>query len=90
MTEEPNRCPECNGKGMPIIYGYVPPLGPGGERPEILKERDRGELLTGGCVVDSGSPAWYCKKCDLSFGEHDDVDVVEAVVGPDGDISQLD
>ncbi len=90
MTEETNRCPKCDGKGMPIIYGYVPPLGPGGERPEILKERDRGELLTGGCVVDSGSPAWLCKNCNLRFGEHGGFKVAGRVLRRDGNSGQLD
>ncbi len=53
MTEEPNRCPKCNGEGVPIIYGYVPQTEPGGEKPEIVQEQERGELVLGGCVGQS-------------------------------------
>ncbi len=90
MTEETNRCPKCDGEGVPIIYGYVPQTEPGGEKPEIVKEQERGELVLGGCVVRSGSPAWLCKKCNLRFGEHGGFEVVGRVIRRDGNSGQLD
>jgi hypothetical protein len=60
MTEEPNRCPECDAEAVRIYYGYVPQTEPGGEKPEIVKEQERGELVLGGCVVRSSSPAATC------------------------------
>jgi len=72
MTEETKRCPKCGGEGVPIIYGLVP-LVPGGPRPEIFKAEDRGGLRWGGCCVDPWSPRSHCWKCDLSFGDRDDV-----------------
>ncbi len=88
MTEETHRCPKCDGEAVPIIYGSVPQSEPGGEEPEIVQAQERGELVLGGCVVHSGSPAWLCKNCNLRFGEHGGFEVVGRVLRRDG--SQLD
>ncbi len=90
MTEESNRCPKCDGEAVPIYYGYVPQSGPGGEEPEIVQAQERGELVLGGCVVRSSSPAWLCKKCNLRFGEHGGFEVVEPVIRRNGNTGQLD
>ncbi len=76
MTHEAKHCPKCGGEAVPIIYS-APLLVPGGSRPDIFKAEDRGELRWGGCLIDSGSPGWYCKKWDLSFGGRDDVHVAK-------------
>ncbi len=90
MTEESNRCPKCDGEAVPIYYGYVPQSGPGGEEPEIVQAQERGELVLGGCVVHSGSPAWLCKNCNLRFGEHGGFKVAGRVIRRDGNSGQLD
>ena len=81
MTEETNRCPKCGGEPVPIVYGLVPFI-PDGPRPELFKAQERGDLVLGGCCVDPWSPQWHCKKCDLSFGDRDDLG--ESGDGPDG------
>ena len=68
----------------------APLLVPGGPRPEIFKAEDRGELRWGGCLIDSGSPGWYCKKRDLSFGGRDEVHVAKQGSEPHPTVPILD
>ncbi len=72
MTEVTKRCPKCGGEGVPIIYSLVP-LVSGDPRPEIFEAEDRDELRWGCCCVDPWSPRSHCCKCDLSFGDRDNV-----------------
>ncbi|MDO5825281.1 MAG: hypothetical protein Q4Q22_02785, partial [Methanosphaera sp.] len=46
-----NKCPECGGSLIPIIYGYG------------LLPRDK-EFYPGGCCVGDDSPTDYCRKCN--------------------------
>ncbi len=89
MTHEAKHCPKCGGEAVPIIYS-APLLVPGGSRPDIFKAEDRGELRWGGCLIDSGSPGWYCKKWDLSFGGRDDVHVAKQGSEPHPTVPILD
>lgn len=54
------KCPKGNTDSIvPIVYGLP-------ER-ETFEKADRGELMLGGCIVDSLSPQWYCKTHKLEF-----------------------
>jgi hypothetical protein len=53
--ERPGHCPRCGGPMLPIVYGY-----PG---IEMREAEQRGEIVLGGCTVDSGMPAFSCRSC---------------------------
>ena len=54
-------CPKChkNDQVVPIFYGEP--------NQEAMAEINRGLWEMGGCVVDSESPNWYCKRDELDF-----------------------
>lgn len=54
---EPDVCPECGGKLIPIIYGL-----PSNKLLEDIKNGE--EYILGGCCIDYDSPTDYCKSCD--------------------------
>ena len=54
---DPDVCPECGKKLIPIIYGYP--------APEMLDSEKNGvEYILGGCCVSVDSPTHYCKHCE--------------------------
>ena len=52
-------CPDCNGKLLPVRYGF-----PG---PEMMEQARRGEIVLGGCIVSDDDPAWGCSECGARF-----------------------
>ena len=51
-------CPECQSTNIaPIAYGL-----PG---PEMSESALRGEIVLGGCMVDT--PRWYCRDCESAW-----------------------
>ena len=65
MTEKTGKhpaCPKCGSEQvLPIAYGL-----PG---PEMWEMANRGEIVLGGCVVDS--PQWSCQACGWRWGNED-------------------
>ena len=55
------RCPKClkNDKVIPILYGEP--------TQEAMKKSEQGLWHLGGCIVDSDSPKWYCKRDRIEF-----------------------
>jgi hypothetical protein len=47
--------PVCGGNVVEIIYGYA--------GPEPVGQADRGEIVLGGCCVDSDAPRWQWRDC---------------------------
>jgi hypothetical protein len=45
--------PECGAEGVPIVYGM-----PG---PELIAEREAGQVVLGGCESGPDDPTWACK-----------------------------
>ena len=58
MKEE--KCPECGGKGLEIVYGLP--------APELFERAERGEVVLGGCCVSSFDPRWQCADCGKTWG----------------------
>ena len=53
-------CPRCRSKNIiPIQYGFP--------SSEMVEQRKKGVVKTGGCVVGDDSPRWYCKDCGPEF-----------------------
>lgn len=49
-------CPKCKKKeGVPIVYGY-PLIG-------LAEQKERGEIVLGGCCVSKDSPDRQCLAC---------------------------
>lgn len=49
-------CPRCNEQlGVPIAHGM-----PG---PDMVESASRGEVVLGGCCIDTDSPTHRCKAC---------------------------
>lgn len=57
---DPQICPECGSKLIPIIYG-LPVSG------MINSEKNGEEYVLGGCCVSNDSPTDYCKSCQKSI-----------------------
>ena len=57
------RCPICNEKIVPIIYGMP--------APEIVEKAEKKEVYLGGCEVLIGlkQPIYHCYNCDKNFYE---------------------
>lgn len=53
-------CENCGLAMKPIAYGY-----PGGD---MIDAFERGEIVLGGCVVESGMPMWSCPACGHESG----------------------
>ncbi len=57
-------CPRCKATDVArIIYGK-PPL-----TRQILEGLESGRLVSGGCLVHQGAPAWRCNRCNRDFGQ---------------------
>lgn len=49
------RCPNCNSKGQPIVYG--------------LPDSEVRDVVFGGCILNSGfDPEFYCEGCQMEYG----------------------
>jgi O-acetyl-ADP-ribose deacetylase (regulator of RNase III) len=50
------RCPECNGKAIPVFYGLMatPPT-------------EANDYLIGGCMFGPDAPQWGCRECEIEF-----------------------
>ena len=54
---DPTDCPNCGHlEPQRIAYGYP--------SPEMWESMERGEIVLGGCVISSESPAWHCRQCE--------------------------
>ncbi|MDI2131110.1 hypothetical protein [Yinghuangia seranimata] len=53
------KCPRCEGRLLPIVYGYP--------APSLFDRASAGEVRLGGCVVSSDSPQWSCADCGTEF-----------------------
>lgn len=52
-----SKCPSCaSGNIAAIVYGY-----PG---PEMFEDKERGDIVLGGCCVTEDDPAWHCRDCE--------------------------
>ena len=53
-------CPRCGSPRVrPILYGYPAPEG--------IEAIERGEVITGGCMVSGSDPTHGCLDCDARF-----------------------
>lgn len=55
------KCPKCNGKAVPIIYGYVKRI----DGSEPLEEN----YVLGGCIHATYRPTYVCLNCGKHFYE---------------------
>jgi hypothetical protein len=50
-------CPSCESNEIArIIYGY--------REPELFEDKDRGDVVLGGCCVTENDPEWHCRACE--------------------------
>lgn len=67
VSEKPLRCPICNGKVVPIVYGEP--------SCELFEAAERGEVVLGGCCIEVDEngcnmmPSWVCVDCKTEFIE---------------------
>ena len=67
VSSKPDKCPDCGGKVVKIIYGE-PSI-------EAFEAEERGEIILGGCCIRVDSDGnilesdWQCKKCGAQFIE---------------------
>lgn len=63
--EEQTVCPKCGGVNLrEYIYGKP--------SPELIAEaKENDDIILAGCVIEPDSPGFYCRDCDISFGEPD-------------------
>ncbi len=56
-------CPRCGSASqvVPVVYGMP--------SPQTEERAARGEVELGGCIVRPDFPAWYCRACELDFGQ---------------------
>ncbi len=63
MLREHPPCPKCGSRKVAqIVYGLI------NVTDEFKKFLDRGDVLLGGCCVDSDSPSWHCHQCQHDWG----------------------
>ncbi len=61
------KCTKCGSKNsIRIIYGL-----PGYE---LFKEADAGKVKLGGCIMDGGTPEYYCKDCGNEWNKEQVID----------------
>jgi hypothetical protein len=57
----PRRCPKCHADQVRrIIYGMPSPA--------VWELAEAGQVLLGGCVVESDQPTWRCLACGAEGG----------------------
>jgi rubrerythrin len=56
---QPEECPVCKGKVLPIIYGLP--------TEEMGEKARNGEVILGGCIITEFSPSWHCPTCGTNF-----------------------
>ncbi len=63
MTRRPPPCPRCGSADqvVEVVYGLP--------SQETAERARRGELVLGGCILRPDFPAWYCRACELDFGQ---------------------
>lgn len=55
------KCPKCTmNSGIDIMYGMPSYIG--------FRSIERGEISSGGCVIDIMGPHWVCKECGHTWG----------------------
>ena len=60
MTREKPTCPKCSSENVAaIVFGYP--------SPEMFEDRERGEIVLGGCCVTEDDPEWHCKECEYGW-----------------------
>ncbi len=59
VDSQPEECPVCKGKVLPIIYGFP--------TEEMGEKARNGEVILGGCIIREFSPDWSCPTCGTNF-----------------------
>lgn len=64
VEDRPEKCPECGGRVVPIVYGEP--------TYETLLESEKGNVVLYGCCIfldgeDLVSPDWECIECHTCF-----------------------
>ena len=59
VKRKPIKCPVCQGKVVPIIYGE-PSI-------ELAEKTGQGEIVLGGCIITDHPATWACNKCKTEF-----------------------
>ena len=75
------RCLACQAPVVPIAYGF-----PG---PEMFEAAERGEIVLGGCTIDTGNPTRTCS-CGATKRGHVDSIVEPASQGGPAEAFSLD
>jgi len=52
----------CEHEYIPIVYGFP--------TSELMIKSDRGEVVLGGCTIDSDRPLKWCGKCLTAYPEY--------------------
>jgi hypothetical protein len=52
----------CEHEFIPIVYGFP--------TSELMIKSDRGEVVLGGCTIDSDRPLKWCGKCLTAYPEY--------------------
>jgi O-acetyl-ADP-ribose deacetylase (regulator of RNase III) len=53
------RCPDCNGKALPVFYGLM-----------AIPPTEENDYLIGGCMLGPDAAQWGCRECGIEFLEH--------------------
>jgi hypothetical protein len=62
-----DRCDVCGrSPARPVVYGYPTPA--------ALDEAERGEIVLGGCEIDTDRPRRLCSQCAAAESDQDDED----------------
>lgn len=61
-SRKPRKCPNCGVTPIAsIIYG-MPILSE-----ELMEKEGRGEIVFGGCMIETNQPSWKCTKCNTEL-----------------------
>lgn len=61
---KPEKCPNCGGRIIPILYGE-----PNEEGGALIYA---GEMILGGCIVSGNDPQWGCTDCNTEYLDIED------------------
>ena len=61
MPRKPSKCPACASDQVARIEFGFP-------SEKMLEQRERGEIVLGGCCVTEDDPKWHCKECEHEWG----------------------
>lgn len=59
VERKPNKCINCGGIVVPILYGEPSPIS--------MELIDSGKRIMGGCCVRNNGPQWGCVDCDTMY-----------------------